>query len=374
VALHFYIIKSMIVEYPSMEIEAKLNTEKSVYKYWTCMYSKEDSPVGKEEPYIEIDVVVTKKEDQNSPSLSEGVEVLVFDDTCIDMSRVISYCNINNNDYEKTCDILFHHSFAFDDNDTSLYQKLPINITEKYYLVILNCENTDITLKGKIIWRNPYGYLPGDVYMMLHVSGILSLAYAFIVIFFGVLSIRYRRILMKLQYGILGIILFGLIEVSSWYFYRVGTNNTGIYNISSLLFLVFLANVKQSTDLVLVLLISMGLGVVKWTIGTTRIKIGLLAVFYMFFSFLYQTMREVFDLEKKRDRHRYAFFISDHSPCIPYHFFRLLDLSFVDSYDATTHSPQTSSQAPNVQNALWSISSFWSFVMSVWNLCGVQED
>jgi len=60
-----------------------------------------------------------------------------------------------------------------------------------------------------------------------------------------------------------------------------------------------LANVKQSTDLVLVLLISMGLGVVKWTIGTTRIKIGLLAVFYMFFSFLYQTMREVFDLEKK---------------------------------------------------------------------------
>eukprot|EP01125_Pyxidicula_operculata_P007562 TRINITY_DN2566_c0_g1_i1.p1 TRINITY_DN2566_c0_g1~~TRINITY_DN2566_c0_g1_i1.p1 ORF type:complete len:310 (-),score=60.43 TRINITY_DN2566_c0_g1_i1:42-971(-) len=104
---------------------------------------------------------------------------------------------------------------------------------------------------------------------------------------------------MKLQWGILAVALYGLLEACAWYFYRWGTNSTGYYSTSALMFVVLLANIKKTVSRVLVLLVSMGLGIVKWTLGTTRLKIGLLAVFYMFFSFLLQTIREIETLAKK---------------------------------------------------------------------------
>lgn len=47
-------------------------------------------------------------------------------------------------------------------------------------------------------------------------------------------------------------------------------------------------SVKKTVSRVLVLLVAMGVGTVKWTIGTTRVKLGLLALFYLFFAFLFQ--------------------------------------------------------------------------------------
>jgi len=106
---------------------------------------------------------------------------------------------------------------------------------------------------------------------------------------------------MSLQWGILALVGFGMLEVAAWYFYRLGNNNTGDYSTPALMFVVFLANVRKTASRVLVLLVSMGFGVVKWTLGTTRIKIGLLAVFYMFFSFLVQVIKEISDISQKEE-------------------------------------------------------------------------
>jgi len=44
----------------------------------------------------------------------------------------------------------------------------------------------------------------------------------------------------------------------------------------------------------------MGFGIVKWTLGTTKIKVILLAVFTLIFSFMLQTIKEIEILEQKR--------------------------------------------------------------------------
>jgi len=114
-----------------------------------------------------------------------------------------------------------------------------------------------------------------------------------------ILCIKYRKILMALQWEILAVIGFSVLESAAWYFYRLGTNNNGYYSTAALLFVVFMANVKKTVARVLVLLVAMGLGIVKWTLGTARVKLGLLAAFYMFFSFLFQTIKEIEDLAEK---------------------------------------------------------------------------
>jgi len=93
----------------------------------------------------------------------------------------------------------------------------------------------------------------------------------------------------------------------------LGINNDGHYAVLGLVIVVFINAVKKMVSRVLVLLVSMGItffpclvsslcsfrlqfliililgvGTVKWTIGETRNKLALLSMFYLFFAFLLQ--------------------------------------------------------------------------------------
>jgi len=53
----------------------------------------------------------------------------------------------------------------------------------------------------------------------------------------------------------------------------------------------------------------MGLGTVKWTLGTTRMKIAYLAALYLFFSFLLQVIKEIESLGKRKFEEWVAFLV-----------------------------------------------------------------
>eukprot|EP01126_Amoeba_proteus_P033547 TRINITY_DN3297_c0_g1_i5.p1 TRINITY_DN3297_c0_g1~~TRINITY_DN3297_c0_g1_i5.p1 ORF type:complete len:469 (-),score=77.05 TRINITY_DN3297_c0_g1_i5:123-1529(-) len=95
------------------------------------------------------------------------------------------------------------------------------------------------------------------------------------------------------QYFILIAIFLGVVESSAWYFYRLSNNSVGRYSITSLFVVVLIANIRRTFTYVLVLLISMGIGVIKWNLGTTRVKLGLLSVLYLFFSSALQYIMEL---------------------------------------------------------------------------------
>jgi len=149
-------------------------------------------------------------------------------------------------------------------NDTALMQEPhPIEKAGNYILHIINCQGFEVTVTGMIVSRNPYGYLPGEMFMLLPVSGFIALTYMLVLVLYTVLCVIHRKVLMKIQYGILAVLAFGLVEYSAWFFYRLGTNNSGFYNTSGLVFVVFLANVQRIITRVLYLLVSMGFGIVK---------------------------------------------------------------------------------------------------------------
>jgi len=144
--------------------------------------------------------------------------------------------------------------------------------------------------------------LPGDVYRKLPVTGGLALLSLTIALAYLVPMILHRKILLHIQYGFFIVITVGVIEVSAWYFYRKERNDTGLIDKTSrsLILVVFLANFKRTLTRVLLLLMAMGVGVVKWTLGNARIKIAILAVAFLSFSFIRELIQEMQSLEKNK--------------------------------------------------------------------------
>jgi len=183
-------------------------------------------------------------------------------------------------------------------NDTD--NTIDITHTGTYIFQIVNCQEFNVHFSGTIIAKNPFGYLPGETFMLLPTSAIIALIYLFAIIAYAVLCFIHRKVLMKIQYGILGVLIFSFFDFTCWFFYRLGTNNTGYYNISALIFVIFLANIQRTLVRVLYLVISMGFGIVKWTLGNTKMKVILLAIFSFIFSFMNQTIVEIESIDETR--------------------------------------------------------------------------
>jgi len=99
-----------------------------------------------------------------------------------------------------------------------------------------------------------------------------------------VLSARHWRQLLPLQYCIAGVIALGMIEGATWYFEFLALNLEGETYLSATMIGIAVSTLKRTVSRVLVLVVSMGYGVVKPTLGTTKQKMACLAVLYFVFS------------------------------------------------------------------------------------------
>eukprot|EP01126_Amoeba_proteus_P063578 TRINITY_DN8773_c1_g1_i3.p1 TRINITY_DN8773_c1_g1~~TRINITY_DN8773_c1_g1_i3.p1 ORF type:complete len:475 (-),score=92.49 TRINITY_DN8773_c1_g1_i3:351-1775(-) len=177
------------------------------------------------------------------------------------------------------------------------------NISETgiYFLLMLACGDPSprkIVVSGSCEWLNPYGYLPGDVYLKLPMSGVMCIMYVLVFLIYLLLVIRHKNILLKVQYVILFVIFMGVTESAAWFFYRLSNNNTGHYSVTSLFFVILIANLRRVFTYIMVLLISMGFGIVKWTLSTTRVRIGILSFMYLISSFAFQFVAELESVRK----------------------------------------------------------------------------
>jgi len=156
-----------------------------------------------------------------------------------------------------------------------------------YYLYFINCrasDTGDVKLNGKVVFMNPFGYLPGELYYYLPFYLSLSLVYLLIGIIWFILSAKYWKQLLKLQNWIAAVIALGMLEMATLYFDNLGYNNSGENYVAAMIVGVIVSTFKRTVSRVLVLVVSMGFGVVKSTLGANRYKILLLAVLYFIFS------------------------------------------------------------------------------------------
>ena len=140
-----------------------------------------------------------------------------------------------------------------------------------------------------VVFRNAYGELPASQVAKLSFYGGLTIIYAVIGIYWGFLYFQNRRDILAVQNYITAILVFLVIEMlTTWGFYdysnRMG-NNVGA---KALMIIVSIFNsLRNSFSFFLLLIVCMGYGVVKPSLGKTMIYVRWLAITHFVFGVIY---------------------------------------------------------------------------------------
>ncbi|KAG0453404.1 hypothetical protein HPP92_024708 [Vanilla planifolia] len=133
---------------------------------------------------------------------------------------------------------------------------------------------------GRTVWRNPGGYLPGKMAPLMTFDGFMSLAYLALGIVWFLQFVRFWKHTLLLHYYISSVIALGMCEMAFWYFEYANFNATGSRPMGITIWAVTFTAVKKTVSRLLLLVVSMGYGVVKPTLGGVSSKVALLGAAY----------------------------------------------------------------------------------------------
>lgn len=197
-------------------------------------------------------------------------------------------------------------------SSTKVERRFLLSETGRYYLLFSSCLNStgDAFMTGTIVWMNPYGYLPGELYPFIPLFGRLAIAYLVIFLLWGGLCFAYRSQLLQLQHYVSIVILLGLFETLTWYFDYRNFNNSGTRPVGPVIIGVLLSSFKRTLSRLLVLIVCMGYGVMKPSLATDqRRKVITLGVVYFGFSSIYDVMSSYSQMTFAMQRARTFFLV-----------------------------------------------------------------
>lgn len=161
-------------------------------------------------------------------------------------------------------------------------QMVEINSTGMYYLYFMFCDPQlrGTRIKGQTVWRNPDGYLPGKMAPLMTFFGFMSLAYLVLGLVWFVRFAQFWKDIIQLHFQITAVIALGMCEMAIWYYEYANFNSTGTRPMALTLWAVTITAVKKTLSRLLLLVVSMGYGVVKPTLGGITSKVLLLGAIY----------------------------------------------------------------------------------------------
>ncbi|KAF9942679.1 hypothetical protein BGZ67_000493 [Mortierella alpina] len=170
-----------------------------------------------------------------------------------------------------------------------------------YYCVMtwpLDVNGMESSYSGAIEFNNNYGLLAGTDFPKLPFYGALSLVYMSIGIVWMILCAKHWREILTVQHFISGVILFLMVEMAFNWGYWDDFNKTGESSIALLVLVAILNSGRNSLSLFMLLIVSMGYGVVKPTLGSTMKKVIMLSLAQFLFGVIYSagTMSPVDDV------------------------------------------------------------------------------
>ncbi|KAL0482688.1 hypothetical protein AKO1_014380 [Acrasis kona] len=148
-----------------------------------------------------------------------------------------------------------------------------INTIDKsgiYYLIIISCQGTassEVELVGRITIKNPYGFLDAEEFGFLPFYAVFTILYVVVGVIWGGFNAIYVRDLLKLQLYISGLYLLTLLEHAAMYYHYQHINETGILSPFKNTMATALNLGRRTAMRLLVLLVCMGYGIVKDSIG-----------------------------------------------------------------------------------------------------------
>lgn len=171
---------------------------------------------------------------------------------------------------------------AKDEETTMQMTTVSIHQTGMYYLYFVICDPQleGTLINGKTVWRNQEGYLPGKMAPLMTFYGLMSLAYLALGLIWLLQCVRFWKDIIQLHYHITAVIALGMLEMALWYFDYANLNSTGTRPMGVTTWAVTFSAVKKTLSRLLLLVVSMGYGVVKPTLGALTSKVLLFGAVY----------------------------------------------------------------------------------------------
>lgn len=156
-----------------------------------------------------------------------------------------------------------------------------------YYTIWVESMSYDQPIQGRTTFHNLDGYLEAALVPEKTFYGVLGLFYLFLGIFWAVLLGMYYKDLLRVQFWIGGVVFLGMLEMAISYgdldyLNRHGFRSRGLMIFSKLLFAA-----KNTLARLLVLVVSMGYGIVKPRIGDSYKQVVAIGLSYYFFAAAY---------------------------------------------------------------------------------------
>ena len=167
----------------------------------------------------------------------------------------------------------------------------PINypIRRTGYYCVSTFGFSDHEYNGVVEFRNAYGELPAAQIAKLPFYGGLTIVYAVLGVFWAFLYFQNRSDILPVQNYITAIIIFLIVEqLMTWGFYDYqNTHGNNALNKAFMIVVSVLNAGRNSFSFFLLLIVCMGYGVVKPSLGRTMIYVRILAIAHFVFGVIY---------------------------------------------------------------------------------------
>jgi hypothetical protein len=168
--------------------------------------------------------------------------------------------------------------------------------TGKYTLAIANCNDfgRDMYINGKYIWKSKGGYLPGNLFDEWHFLIIFLIGYSALLFWYGKSMWNNKDATIDIQKWIVGTLALGLLELllkTMDYF------EWNIYGVRSEIIMyswIIVGVLKGAISRCVLVMVSLGWGVVRDTLGDQLIKIIILGIVFSISSFARDVAEVVF--------------------------------------------------------------------------------
>ncbi|KAB5564018.1 hypothetical protein DKX38_004072 [Salix brachista] len=174
-------------------------------------------------------------------------------------------------------------------------KSIQITRTGMYNLYFMHCDpnHKEVVVEGNTIWKNPSGYLPGRMAPLMKFYGFMSLAFVILGLFWFSQYARFWKEVFPLQNCITLVITLGMFEMAFWYFDYAEFNETGIRPTGITVWAVTFGTIKRSVARLVILIVSMGYGVVRPTLGGLTSKVLLVGMTFFVASEVLELVENV---------------------------------------------------------------------------------
>lgn len=191
---------------------------------------------------------------------------------------------------------VFGVSFRVDELVAKMPSKsIGITKTGMYNLYFIHCDPAlrNLVIEGKTIWKNPTGYLPGRMAPLMKFYGFMSAVFVILGLFWFSQYARFWREVLTLQNCITLVITLGMFEMAFWYFDYAEFNNTGIRPTGITIWAVTFGTFKRTFARLIILMVAMGYGVVRPTLGGVTSKVIMLGLTFFLASEVLELVENV---------------------------------------------------------------------------------